>query len=352
MADVHLLPDVRKAEREASEWIARLNADDVSAEERARFEVWRGGHPLHARVYEDLMGTWRQFTAAGPFVRAVSFVQSMNEAGAVRTSRRRWTLAAATLSVVAVLIAGLYIERTSDTRFRTAVGEQATISLPDGSTMELNSNSVARVDYSARSRVISLERGEAFFKVAHNTRRPFWVVGGGSWVRAVGTAFNVDVRSTEVQVTVSEGTVKVGATEPLLGAAPSDDVLAKTVASVLTVGQQADLHGAVTTTRKLSTADLARSVAWRDGTVYFENRPLSDVIDEMSRYTTVQLVVEDEKLRQLPVGGTFQANPQGAEALLTMLEQGFGVRVRREGDRTYLLSAPDRRLQTAGSAPR
>jgi transmembrane sensor len=351
MADVHRLPDVRKAEREASEWIARLNADDVSADEHLRFEVWRSAHPLHSRVYEELLDTWRQFTAAGPFVRAVSFVQSMNEAGAVREPRRRWTLAAAALSAVVVLLAGLYVERvTSDTRFKTAIGEQATISLPDGSSMELNSNSVARVDYSARSRVIRLERGEAFFKVAHDIRRPFWVVGGGSWVRAVGTAFNVDVRSAEVQVTVSEGTVKVGGAEPLLGAAPSDDALAKAVASVLTVGQQADLRGAMTITRKLSSAELARSVAWRDGTVYFENRPLSDVIDEMGRYTTLQLVVEDEKLRHLPVGGTFQANPQGAEALLTMLEQGFGVRVRREADRAYLRSAPDQRPQTAVGA--
>jgi transmembrane sensor len=144
-----------------------------------------------------------------------------------------------------------------------------------------------------------------------------------------------------VLVTVSEGTVRVGSAEPLLGALPSDDALLSAPTSVLTAGQQADLYRATTVTRKLSSAELARSVAWRDGTLYFENRPLSDVVDEVGRYTTLHLVVQDEKLRHLPVGGTFQANPQGAETLLTMLEQGFGVTIRREGDRAYIQSGPD-----------
>lgn len=343
MADVHRLPDVRKAEREASEWIARLNADDVSTDDRARFEAWRAAHPLHARAYEELSDTWRHFTDAGPLVRAVSFAQSMNEATEVPRSRRRWALAATAAAVVVTLLAGLYAARlASETRFRTGIGEQATISLPDGSTMELNSNSLARVEYSPNSRVIRLERGEAFFKVAHDIQRPFWVVGGGSWVRAVGTAFNVYEGPAGVLITVSEGTVKVGSAEPLLGAAPSDSAVSGTPASVLTAGQQADLLGTTTTTRKLSSVELARSVAWRDGTLYFENRPLSDVVEELGRYTTLQLVVEDEKLRNLPVGGTFQANPQGAETLLTMLQKGFGVSIRREGDRVYIQSGPVR----------
>jgi ferric-dicitrate binding protein FerR (iron transport regulator) len=75
--------------------------------------------------------------------------------------------------------------------------------------------------------------------------------------------------------------------------------------------------------------------------VYFENQPLSDVIAELGRYTPVRLIVDDEKLLQLPVGGTFQANPQGAEALLNMLEQGFGLRLRREADRVLIEAPPN-----------
>ena len=339
MADVHRLPDASEVEREASEWIARLNADDVSADDRARFEVWRVAHPLHARAYDELSATWQQFTAAGPLIRAVSFAQSMNEAATSRPPRRRWAFAAVTTAAVVVVAAlgWLYFDRLGPgTTFMTAIGEHATISLPDGSVLELNSNSRARVDYSQRTRMIRLDRGEGFFKVARDPHRSFWVVGGSSWVRAVGTAFNVYVRPTDVRVTVSEGTVKVGSVDSLVDNVPSDDALGKAPTSVLTAGQQADLRGAATATRQLSPAELARSVAWREGTVYFENQPLSDVVEELGRYTTLRLVVDDDKLRRLPVGGPFQASSQGTEALLTMLEQGFGLSVRREAGRVYI----------------
>jgi transmembrane sensor len=149
-------------------------------------------------------------------------------------------------------------------------------------------------------------------------------------------------RDDGVLVTVSEGTVKVGSADALLGATPSDSAVATVPESILSAGQQADLHGATTTTRKVSSEELARSVSWRGGTLYFENRPLGEILDELGRYTPLKLVVQDEGLRHLSVGGTFEANPQGVESLLAMLQQGFGVTVRREGDRTYIQSASDR----------
>lgn len=343
MADVYRIPDASEAERVASEWIARLNADDVSADDRARFEAWRTAHPAYARAYEALSATWDQCTAARPVVRAVSFAQSMSEAAVAPPQLRRRAFVAAAVAVIVGTTGWLYFDRLApDTRFSTTSGEHATISLPDGSTLELNSNSLARVDYSEPTRVIHLDRGEAFFKVAHDIHRPFWVVAGGSWVRAVGTAFNVYLGPTAVQVTVSEGTVKVGAVGSLVNGIPSDKALAQAAISVLTAGQQADLAGAATATRQLSPAELARSMAWRDGTLYFENQPLGEIVDELGRYTSVQLIVDD-KLRSMPMGGTFQASPQGTEALLQMLEQGFGLTVRREPGRVYIEPPPQKR---------
>jgi transmembrane sensor len=142
-----------------------------------------------------------------------------------------------------------------------------------------------------------------------------------------------------VRVTVTEGTVKVGAVEASGAREPSDAVLAQAPVSVVTAGEEVDMHGSAGTVRTLREADVARAEAWRSGSVYFERQPLSEVVDELSRYTTLQLVVEDSKLRQLPVGGTFQANPQGAEAFLTMLKDGFGLRIRRESGRAYIESA-------------
>jgi transmembrane sensor len=348
MAEVHRLPDVDQAHRQASEWIARLNADDVSDDDRARFESWRTSHQLHARVYEELATTWRSFTAAGPLVRAVSFGQSMNEATAVRAPQRRWAMvaAAATAAMIMVLVGRWYfVHFAPETMFQTAIGEHATISLPDGSTLELNTNSLARLEYSARARVVRLERGQAHFQVAHDTQRPFWVVVGDSWVRAVGTAFDVHRRATDVLVTVSEGTVKVGLGDVLDSHARPRQRLDQIPAYALNAGQQGDVQGKSIEVRSLSADELSRSIAWRSGMIYFEDEPLHEVIDEVSRYTELALIVDDEDLRGLRVGGTFQASARGAESFLTMLKDGFGLRIRREPNQVYIEPGAGERWQ-------
>lgn len=350
MSDVHRIPGLNEVEREASEWIARLNASDVTPEDRAGFEAWRSAHLLHARVYEEMSALLAELEHAGPMVRAVSFAQSMNEATTVQSRdssvrlRRAWRPWAAAALLAAVSIAGaLYLKPwASSDLYTTAIGEHATVALPDGSTLELNSNSAASVDFSKNARVIHLKRGEGYFKVTHDARRPFWVVGGGSWIRAVGTAFNVYLRPDDVRVTVSEGTVKVGSEDSLQGSLPSDLALANAPTAVLTAGEQADLHGSATDTRKLSAVEVQRAQTWREGTVYFENQPLGEVVDELSRYTPQRLIIEDVSIRRLPVGGTFETSPQGTESLLTMLEQGFGLTVHREADKVFIEPARDK----------
>jgi transmembrane sensor len=336
MADIHRLPKIEEVERQASEWIARLNADDVSAEDRTRFEAWLRSHPLHVRTYEVVLGTWRKFTQAAPLTLAADVAPSPGRPKSWYRPRRWQQLAMAMSGIVAAVLLGFHLHSLLSTAtFVTALGERATISLPDGSTLRLNSDSRVLVEYSLRSRVMYLERGEAFFKVAQDVRRPFWVTTGDSWVRAVGTAFGVYLNRKVVQVTVHEGTVKVGSAERLLPTALSEDTLGK-ASAVLTAGQQADMEGRITTTRKLSPQELARAAAWQDGWLYVENKQLCDVIAELNRYTPRQLVLEDAQLCSLSVGGAFQANPQGAEALLIMLEQNFGVRIRRSVEHAYI----------------
>jgi|GEM_PF-204478 len=347
MAEVHRLPDKDTVEREASEWIARLNADDASADDRALFEVWRKAHPLHARTHDELAVTWHVIEAAGPMVRAVSLAQELNEISDVRESRRRWTFTAMAATVVLAIIGTWYALRAPEVVYQTAVGQYSVVTLPDGSTLELNTDSVARLQYSRRARVVRLDRGEGFFRVAHDTTRPFWVVVGDSWVRAVGTEFDVHRRDVGVQVTVSEGVVKIGHADVLEhhgGYTASAETLP---ASVLRAGQQADMQSAFTAIRSMSSDQIARSIAWRGGSVYFEDQPLSEVVAELSRYTKMQLVLEDESLRDLHIGGTFQSNEGGVESFVNMLRDGLGLQVRREEKRIYIEHDPNRSSYTS-----
>src|SRR3984957_20987264 len=211
MGEVHRLPNLEDTEREASDWFARMNADDVTADDHARFEAWLRTHSCNVKAYAELVATWKDLVKSGPLVRAVHFGQVMNAASARSVRSRRW-LAGAVAATIGAIVLGvgwnLYRQK-EESRFQTAIGAQAAVALPDGSSFDLNTNSRVEVDYSQRTRVIRLARGEAYFKVAHDTHRPFWVHAGDRWVRAVGTAFNVYLRPTGVEVTVSEGTVNV-----------------------------------------------------------------------------------------------------------------------------------------------
>lgn len=335
MPDIHRLPDSDRIEQEAGDWIARLSADDVSNEDRAGFEAWRAAHPSHARVYDAMAAAWRAFSAAGSVVRAVSFGESMNQAARAGKPRLRWL--AATLATAALLAAVTFLclmRAPPGAAFQTGVGEHASISLPDGTRVELNSKTRVQVDYSPGTRVIRLDRGEAFFRVFHDPSRPFWVYAGGSWVRDVGTAFSVYLRPDDVRVTVSQGTVEFGSAALPAGARRIDARNAP--ASVLEAGQQADLTDGTTTIRSLPHAEIERLLAWRSGKVSFVKQPLREVIREMSRYTGLEILIDDERLRQLPIGGTFDASPQGVETLISMLQDGLRLPVRREGGRVYI----------------
>src|SRR6185437_15331561 len=289
VVDLRHIPDREEAERQASDWLARLNADDVSEEDRRRFAEWLRASPVHAKAYEALCATWQELEKSGPLVRAVYFGQAMIAASAPRPRRRRWAAAAAiAATLAAIALAAVWgLRPQDDSTFQAAVGEQTTVALPDGSTLKLNSNSRARVEYTPAARVVHLDRGEAFFSVVHNANRPFWVHAGSSWVRDVGTAFNVYLAPSGVVVTVSEGAVKV-LHSGSGGVPPSDAAAISAAASV--------------------SAD----------------EPLGEVADELMRYTNLKIEFSDPALRKLRVGGTFRTSPEGAEALLTVLHDGFG----------------------------
>jgi len=343
MAEVHWIPDRERAEYEASQWIVHLAAEDVSPQDRARFQEWLDVHPQNALSYESLSRTWRKLERSGPLVRAVAFGQAMNVASVAPRHRSRWVQAAAAvmgLAIVGLVTAGYWWQRGTESFFRTGVGEHLTASLADGSSLELNSSSEASVELTARARVIHLKRGEAFFQVAHDPERPFWVVAGHSWVRALGTAFNVYLRDSDVQVTVSEGAVQV-ASGGWGDVVPSEPAPADAAVSMLKAGDQADVGARRAVVRALPAAQLKRSVAWREGDVFFVHQRLGDVVDEMSRYTSLRIEIEDPSLRTLHVDGTFRANPQGAEALLAMLRDGFGLTIRRaDAEHVYVEGKP------------
>src|SRR4051794_10226359 len=104
MGEIHRLPKPEDTEREAGDWFARMNADDVTADDQARFEVWLHARSCNAKAYAELCATWKELRKSGPLVRAVCFGQSMN-AVSVRSPRsRRWLAGAAAATIGAIVL--------------------------------------------------------------------------------------------------------------------------------------------------------------------------------------------------------------------------------------------------------
>src|SRR6266702_6326107 len=227
---------------EAGLWDARLRAPDCTDTDRARFATWRDQNPCHCAEFERLQliaATARQQITRAD-MRALRDA-ALRAGGSWRRNARLATAAALT---VLALGAGIWIEHPElspaasirhlmafvqragpgqeGERYVTEVCQRSTVTLRDGSTVELNAKTLIKVAFTPTQRSIELVGGQALFHVAKNARRPFVVRAGDREILAIGTAFDVRREDSSVRVTLVEGRVAVSR-EPAAGPAASSD---------------------------------------------------------------------------------------------------------------------------------
>lgn len=203
--------------------------------------------------------------------------------------------------------------------FETAAAEHRDVLLADGSRVSLGGRSLISVSFTEARRNVVLERGEAYFDVAENRRRPFVVHAGSKSIRAVGTAFNVAKYKDKVTVTVTEGRVIVAEPET---AVPVNQPAADTRS--LVAGQEAR-YDANTTELPVKQVDTSVATAWRDGMLKYMAEPLSAVVRDVNRYSAETVVVIDADAGRLSFTGTVFQN--AIDDWLSSLEQAFPVEV-------------------------
>ena len=313
----------------AEHWHQRVNAADCTADERAEFERWQAEKPEHAAAYERVDYLYRRAAdlRSDPHWRALGQSARQTAARAARLRRGiRLTVAAAALVIVVAAIGWqLGNPVQPEQHYATAIGERRTITLNDGSTVVLDTDSELTVIYSRKQRDLVLLRGRAQFSVASQPQRPFVVESGGGAVRAVGTQFQVRKRDADVLVTLLEGVVTVSTV------AASPDA-AERIAT-LAAGEQLSFDDRQLGVKQA--VDLAVAQGWTRGELVFDRRPLQELIDEMNRYTTVKLRLEDPSLKDLPVSGAFYDNDQ--DSLVRALEIGWPLRAERISSTEILL---------------
>jgi len=243
-------------------------------------------------------------------------------------SHVRWAAAAALVLMIGAAFAVAYLQLRPP-HYETAVGEQRDVLLPDGSRITLNTNTALTVRYTKSVRRIDLERGEAIFSVKHDAQRAFDVVAGETVARALGTEFNVDLRSDRTSVSVIEGVVRVSAVSNLETGQPPD-------IAALTKGRTAQIRRGDSHIVEAS-ADLNRIRAWRARRLEFSDTPLPDALAEFNRYSTVHVVIGTPELQTVRVTGVFSIGD--TEAFLFSLREALGAQTLGSSEEIVLMRA-------------
>lgn len=341
-------PPIDDPIREAAAcWTVRRDRG-LSAREAIEFELWLAADERHATAIRRSAAAWTLLDRipenAGQTVVA-------DTAG--RPRRHGWLavggLAAAAALAVAylewwrpALPAGDAIAQASP----RAASPQI-LTLDDGSVVRLNTGAEVAAHFTAAERRVQLVRGEAHFSVAKNPARPFIVSAGTIELRAVGTAFDVNLQSAAVEVLVTEGHVAVE--KPTSPAAAARDGSSDEASApfpplncpVLAAGQRAvvalapistDLAVVVTA---LNREEVARTLAWQESLLRFGGATLAQVAAEFERRSGQRLVLGDASLKDVHLGGRYRADD--LEGFVRLLEENYRIQSERLGDGTIVL---------------
>ncbi len=344
MSNVHELPVSSTVFDEASAWIARLD-NGLSTAQAEALRQWLIASPKHKEVLFEMAALWDR-------MEGLSRLSDICPHSVNQSNRYRWFLPAASLLIV--ILGGMWgtyhayysdsqIERpVAEVRnpvdfYETAIGEQSTIHLPDGSQLVLNTNTRVQVKFTDRYRLLKLDRGELHVVVAPDEFRPLSVIAGDRIIQAIGTAFNIEIREDhEIELVVTDGKVLIGIYEGHQpGGGHSVPVILPPSSMTVSAGEETVLTSAEYELDTIETDEIAVKLSWREGNLIFRGETLEDAVAEIGRYTAVEFVILDEESKNVRVAGMFKAGD--VNGLLVALEKNFNVTNRRIGDKQILL---------------
>jgi len=336
------LPDPEETEATAAVWLS-LRDRGMSEGETAEFMRWLQDSPRHGQMVAELDRVWRDVDRLGvirPDGPQAPHPDLLAPRARVRAGRIRRAAAWGAIAAAAVLMVAWFGWQGRVPVAETAVGAFQKLDLPDGSVVQLNTDSAIKVRFSEAERRVELVRGEAHFDVAKNPARPFLVSADKVTVRAVGTAFNVRLWPESVEILVTEGRVQVNDSvrgDTLLAAPPE-----RLGTPVLERGERvrvplAAMESSASTAVPISevaAVDVQRALAWQERRLEFDDAPLHEVVAEFNRYNQIKLVLTDPGLARRRFSGTFRAD--GYEPFVRLLEENFEVVSDRSGQEIFL----------------
>ncbi|MGE8305666.1 MAG: FecR domain-containing protein [Pseudomonas kermanshahensis] len=291
----------------AARWYARLHSGIATDADRSAWNDWLVADPAHRQA-------WQRMAAVGEqMARVPGALAAPALRGAGRS--RRQLLRSVVILVPATSLG--WLGWRSDTSqqlladYRTAVGERRAFRLPDGGSLLLNTDTSVNLKYDGQQRVLELLRGEILVTTAADpAQRPFIVRTRHGQVRALGTRFLVRSQALEGDVAVLEKAVEVRA---------SSGALAVRVEAGQSIAFSDRSVGSI----RRNDASVG---AWQQGSIIALDRPLGELLADLSRYRTGVLRC-DPRIAQLKVSGAFPIDD--TDRALAALETGFALHVTR-----------------------
>ena len=305
----------------ASEWHAIMHSGDVDERTRSNFERWLHSNREHKRVYRD----FEQIYCDLDFVSVAAGVDLDSD---LQRSKKNWmhrikwsflrgiwsrpvafpkAIAGVVLAITLLFIYGpiLINNGQNPIKYETKTAEVRDITLSDGTIVTLGAKSVLETTFADDMRKVKLYSGEAFFNVAKNKSRPFYVSVNDTLVRVVGTQFDVRSRADMVHVAVLEGVVEVMKPRDI-SEKIDDERMSKLVKRRLVAGQMVSAQRSVALPEVKLIEDEVPG-AWRDGNLVYDNVSLAEIITDVNRYSIRPIRLASYEIGQLRYTVAFKA---------------------------------------------
>lgn len=306
-----LNPTRRAALHDAARWAMR--EDDAVLREAPPVAAAEVQAMLDDRALSDAMAQLPRLTDA--------------DIRALRTRRRTAIGTGGMLGILVVIgfggwQAGWYrAAAPAPVHYETARGQMLDVKLADGSSVHLNGATSLDVTLEDHRRSVTMQRGEAYFDVAHLPDRPFTVHAGGAATQVLGTAFDIDIAAGSVRLAVYRGKVRFG------------DAVAAVIVPAGWRTRFADGRAQPPTRFDAAQKD------WRDGWLDIDAMPLGDLVDALNRRGGPLIAPPPPSLRGLAVSGRFRLD--SPQALLDAMGLAYGFRTTRTGGELRLEATSD-----------
>ncbi|BBP63659.1 glycerol-3-phosphate ABC transporter substrate-binding protein [Pseudomonas sp. Cab53] len=273
------------AMEQALDWLILL--EHPSEEQTRQFQAWLAADPRHGEAFARAKAIWD-----GPQV-----LESARRLAVAPRLTRRSRLRAhwKPLATAAVLLLGLFNFSDLPVRWQadhlTVVGERQRLQLEDGSKVLLNTDSAFSSTFNEQRHVARLYKGEAFFEVPANRNLPLEIDAGPVTASVSDTTFAVRYLDGVAQVQVQRGDVD-------LRASRNDSHVRLSAGESIRIGPNGF--------DRPSRLDSATDLAWVQGRLVFENRPLGQVLAELQRYYPGWIINTNDRLAGVAVTGNYR----------------------------------------------